>query len=109
MLDRLRAFWIALGDGTTAAERGNRLLRDNLTARQLEQYDGCRCFEVVGGQTGRRYRVHFANAINVDELDAEGRCIKKLCFRPEGYLVMGDILLAQKIALEVYEADALAV
>ena len=64
---------------------------------------------MIGGQTGRRYRVHDMNSINVEELDSEGHCVKKLCFQPEGLLVAGDVLLAQKIALELYELEALCV
>jgi hypothetical protein len=32
-----------------------------------------------------------------------------LCFAPKGYLPIGDIMLAQKIALELFEADAIKV
>jgi hypothetical protein len=30
-----------------------------------------------------------------------------LCFAPQGCLPVGDIMLAQKIALELFEADAI--
>jgi hypothetical protein len=32
-----------------------------------------------------------------------------LCFMPRGKLAEGDIMLAQKLALELFEADALKV
>ena len=32
-----------------------------------------------------------------------------LCFAPEGGLVVGDVMLAQKLALELFESDTLKV
>ena len=58
MLSLLRAFWASFEDVATPGVRGLRLLRENLTASQREQYDKSRYFDVIGGQTGRRYRVH---------------------------------------------------
>jgi hypothetical protein len=105
----LRAFWAAFEDRLSAKQRGQQLLRDNLSATQLAQYDTHQCFDVVGGDTGRRYRVRVADMINVEELNAKGHCTRKLCFQPQGSLVMGDVLLAQKLALELYEHAALSV
>ncbi len=42
-------------------------------------------------------------------MDAAGRPKAGWCFAPAGYLVAGDIMLAQKIALETDESGALAV
>jgi hypothetical protein len=109
MLSLLRAFWASFDHAATPGARGLRLLRENLTASQREQYDRRRHFDVIGGQTGRRYRVYDMNSINVDELDSAGRCVRKLCFQPEGLLVPGDVLLAQKLALELYELEALRI
>ncbi len=66
-------------------------------------------FDVVGGATRRRYRVQYGSVANVQEIDFEGKSGSILCFAPEGYLVPGDIMLAQKIALEADELAALAV
>jgi hypothetical protein len=46
--------------------------------------------------------------MNVEELDSSGKTIAQLCFAPQGQLVVGDVLLAQKIALETMEREALA-
>jgi hypothetical protein len=46
---------------------------------------------------------------NVHEIDAAGRSNVGWCFVPVGYLVAGDIMLAQKVALETNESSALAV
>src|SRR5580658_2674636 len=47
--------------------------------------------------------------MNIQQLDQSGRCIMRWCFMPKGELVRGDVLLAQKIALETMEGKALAV
>ena len=63
----------------------------------------------TGGASGRRYRIRNTFSINVDELDEKRKVVRKWCFSPEGSLVTGDVLLAQKLALELFERDALAV
>jgi len=47
--------------------------------------------------------------MNVHEIDKAGRVKLGLCFAPKGSLVTGDVMLAQKIALETFERRALAV
>ena len=101
----IRALRAAFSRYESAAERGMRLLRSNLTPMQLHQNDTYRYFDVVGGETGHRYRIHHADAMNVDEFDAAGTRINKWCFLPRGNLVRGDILLAQKLALELFESE----
>ena len=90
-----------------AEKRGMRLLEEHLTPAQRQQFKWRRCFDVTGGQTGTHYRIRTGLPMNVEVLH-EGRCVKRLCFEPEGDLVQGDTLLAQKLALELYENDALA-
>ena len=46
--------------------------------------------------------------MNIYELDGAGRPRVGWCFAPKGYLVAGDVMLAQKIALETDEDRALA-
>jgi hypothetical protein len=91
----------------SAAARGARLLRDNLSPEQLAAYRKDGSFDVVGGDTGRRYRIYRASMMNVAELDDQGRRVWTLCFCPEGNLVRGDNMLAQKLALELFETEAL--
>jgi len=69
-----------------AHARGLRLLRENLSAEQREQHEKYRCFEVVGGQTGRRYRIKNGAQMNIEMLDIKGRPVGELCFMPEGEL-----------------------
>jgi hypothetical protein len=90
-------------------ERGMRLLAANLTDSQRRQHEQYRYFEVIGGSTGRRYRIRHGEAMNVDVLDECGRRVHKLCFFPRGRLVTGDVMLAQKLALEAFEIEALAI
>ena len=85
MWRRLLAFLGRRGGSATA--RGARLLKDNLSATQLAAYRLSGSFEVVGCDTGRRYRIHGASLLNVAELDQ---------------------MLAQKLALELFETEALA-
>jgi hypothetical protein len=89
--------------------RGLRLLRENLSRSQRDQYERSGYFDVTGGETGRRYRIKHGSQMNVEELDGHNRTIRCLCFMPEGDLVTGDVMLAQKLALELFELEALAI
>jgi hypothetical protein len=66
-------------------------------------------FEVVGGDTGKQYRIYPGAGMNVFEVDEKGRPRLGLCFVPLGELPIGDVMLSQKIALENCESSALAV
>ena len=92
-----------------AKARSVRLLKENLSGAQRRQFEKHNNFEVVGGQTGTRYRIRPGPSMNVDELDAAGKPVAGLCFFPAGYLREGDVMLAQKLALELYEAEALTI
>ena len=89
--------------------RGRRLLRRWLSAQQLAQFEAFNFFDVTGCQTARRYRIYYAISANVEELDESGRPMMRHCFVPKGNLVPGDVMLAQKIALETEELAALEV
>jgi hypothetical protein len=83
--------------------RGRGLLRRWLSERQLAQFDAFNFFDVIGCQTAKRYRIYYATAANVEELDKGGHPLMRYCFVPTGNLVPGDVMLAQKIALETDE------
>jgi len=91
-----------------AEGKGVALLRSWLSAEQAGQWDSHKEFDVVGSDTGTRYRIRCGTAMNVHELDSAGRAVIQWCFAPQGDLVVGDVLLAQKIALETMEREALA-
>jgi len=90
-------------------QRARELLKQNLSSSQREQFDGHRFFDVIGGTTGTRYRIHQAYQMNVEELSPGGKRARLLCFAPQGRLPICDVLLAQKIALECFELEALTV
>jgi hypothetical protein len=92
-----------------AGQKGLALLRSGLTVEQESQYDCRKSFEVIGSDTGTCYRIRYGRMMNIDELDSEGNKVCEWCFLPEGSLVAGDCMLAQKIALEAFESEALAI
>jgi hypothetical protein len=89
--------------------RGITLLREWLSPEQQAQFDASKCFDVVGCDSGRRYRIRLGTGTNVYEIDEAGRPVIGWCFVPSGHLVAGDVMLSQKIALETKERAALAV
>lgn len=92
-----------------ANEQSFRLLINNLTSAQRHQFDQHNCFDVIGSKSGARYRIRHGHILNVERIDKTGRRLVKLCFAPRGHLPVGDIMLAQKIALELLEPDAIKV
>jgi len=90
-------------------QRGLKLLREWLSQEQLAQYDWHGYFEVIGCHTGKRYRICHGNGANIIELDDAALPRTGWCFVPRAPLVAGDVMLAQKIALETDERGALAV
>ena len=99
-----------LESGCTQAEiRGINLLKEWLSPEQLAQYECYRYFDVIGRQSGKRYRIRYGSAMNICEMDSRGRIAAGWCFAPHETLVAGDVMLAQKIALETDEWSALAV
>ncbi len=89
--------------------RGLELLKEWLSPEQFAQYAATSYFEVTGCHSGKRYRISHGTSMNIQELDGAGRPRVGWCFAPKGYLVAGDVMLAQKIALETDERGALAV
>jgi hypothetical protein len=85
------------------------LLKERLSRQQRAQYENHASFDVVGGGTGTQYRIHRGRELNVEQLDKCGKRVRLLCFRPRGDLPVGDVMLAQKMALELFESDALKV
>jgi hypothetical protein len=85
------------------------LLRSWLSPAQLAQFESEHQFDVIGGATGKRYRIVEGVVQNVFELDANGNVAMGLCFAPRGNLPAGDVMLAQKISLEADELETLRV
>ena len=89
--------------------RGIKLLREWLSPVQLAQFDLYGYFDVVGCDSGKTYRICYRSGTNIYELDRDGRRKVGWCFVPVDMPVVGDVVLAQKIALETGERRALAV
>ena len=99
--------WLQGPDAREA--RGLKLLKEWLSPEQLAQYDANSFFDVTGCDSGTRYRIHHGAAMNVVEIDDVGRACAGWCFIPKACLVAGDVMLAQKLALETDEHGALAI
>src|ERR1700674_4907068 len=69
-------------DRKAAEDRAMHLLLGNLSPQQRELYRSCGYFEVLGGDTGRRYRIRRGYQLNIEELDEKGRRIRVWCFLP---------------------------
>jgi hypothetical protein len=108
-IDALRQLYRQSLAENESEARSLRLLRHWLSPDQRSQFDDLGYFEVVGCDTGRRYRIYHGSATNVYEIDHAGCLNVGRCFMPVGNLVAGDVMLAQKIALETNECGALAV
>jgi hypothetical protein len=85
------------------------LLVDHLNPEQRAEFEKSGVIRVVGSDTGRRYAIRVGGSSNVFECRKDGEYIKTYCFLPTGNLPIGDVLLAQKLALELYESEALGV
>src|SRR6516162_11764110 len=94
----LRRLYRLFLTGNTSDARGLRLMRHWLSPDQRAEFDDSGSFEVVGCDSGKRYRIYRGTAQNVFEIDEAGQLKLGLCFTPYGNLVAGDAMLAQKIA-----------
>lgn len=100
------------GFGWRSAEietRSLKLLKEWLSEEQLRCYVERGYFEVIGSDSGSVFRIHRARQMNVKQLDHSGKPVCGWCFLPDGNLAAGDVMLAQKVALETDEKAALAV
>jgi hypothetical protein len=111
IVDRFQCYWQR--PGRSPAEIAWCLLAEHLSPEQRCEMDLKRGFTVMGGKTGVRYMISPGRISNVHVLNKQGQVIAKLCFGPaagqDGYfreeLPDGDIMLAQKIALEDAELE----
>ncbi|MGY2988647.1 hypothetical protein ACVIHH_002188 [Bradyrhizobium sp. USDA 4518] len=89
--------------------RGLALLSAWLSPEQRAQFEKYKRFDVIGSESGKRYRICYGTSTNVYEMDSGDRIVLGWCFRPVGALAAGDVMLAQKIALETDERGTLLV
>ena len=50
-----------------------------LSPKQRACYERFRYFEVIGSDTGKRYRTHYGTQTNIEELSQTGRRVCKWC------------------------------
>lgn len=108
----LGVLWELFRDAVPARgpeRRSLRLMCRWLSGAQARQFARRRHFDVVGSHTGRRYRITIGTSANVHELDSFENSVARWCFVPDESLPAGDVMLAQKIALENDELSALVV
>jgi hypothetical protein len=105
----LREWYRTTAAAETPDVRATTLLREWLSPQQRAQFDTEGYLDVVGCDSGKRYRIHHGTSMNVHEMDDAGYSKSGWCFVPNRRLAAGDVMLAQKIALETSEKRALAV
>lgn len=81
-----------------AVERARKLLVENLSAAQREEFERTGHFVVHGRQA--RYRVRQGRSGNIDVVDRKGFLSHRLCAHPGEYVPDFDTMLAQKLLLE---------
>jgi hypothetical protein len=91
-----------------AERRASTLLKEWLTPEQCSEYERRGYFEARGSHSRKRYRIRSGRQMNVDQLDEGGHLVATLCFLPERYVPVSDVMLAQKIALENDEPATLS-
>ncbi len=85
--------------------KADELLKNNLSSKQLYEYQTKKEFSVFGGTTKNLYTIKHGTQINV--IDHVNN--RKLCFLPKGCRLPGDVMLAQKMSLENDEMNSLKI
>lgn len=101
------------GEDEPAVKRARGLLESWLTPDQLAQLKELGYFEVVGSDTGKKYRINNAVNYNIDELEEiDGEVLRvtcRYCVIPDISVPIWDRMLAQKMWLEKDEEATLAI
>jgi hypothetical protein len=84
----------------TAEEKAFALLKQWLSPVQVAQYEKYGYFEVMGGNSGKHYRIRPTRQMNVDELDQQGVRIAAWCFGPEGELPIATSCWRRRLPLK---------
>ena len=90
-------------------QRADALLKEWLSPEQRSTLHKYGFFEVRGSHTAKCYRIHCRRNMNIYEVGTGQTQVAIWCFGPVGHLPLGDVMLAQKLALETHEQAALAV
>ena len=92
-----------------ANDRSIALLKEWLSPAQREQYEQHGYFDVIGGDTGGRYRIYQPAPYNISALADDCTVLDMICVVPQNVDAGGDVMLAQKIWLEKDEAVTLSI
>jgi hypothetical protein len=90
-------------------QKADALLKEWLSPAQRSTLHKYGFFEVRGSHTGKCYRIRRGRNMNIYEVGTGQTQVAIWCFGPVGHLPLGDVMLAQKLALETDEQAALAV
>jgi hypothetical protein len=90
-------------------QKADALLKEWLSPEQRSTLDSYEFFEVRGSHTGKCYRIRRGRNMNIYEVGTGQTQVAIWCFGPVEHLPLGDVMLAQKLALETDEQAALAV
>jgi hypothetical protein len=93
----------------TAQENAEHLLDRWLSPTQRHQLKQFRYFEVVGSDSGTKYRIYRDRTACQEQTKRRTNYCFVPCSATDNYLPHGDRMLAQKIALENFEEAALQV
>jgi hypothetical protein len=110
--------WILGGDArqssvsgrnaTVTHARGMDMLVAHLSPTRWAQYDRINYFDVVGGNTGRRYRIRHGQVLRRGARRHRPLHVS-IVLHVRRATSIGDVMLAQKLALESFEAEAIKV
>ena len=87
-------------------EKARQLLKEVLTEDQDAQLTKDGYFELTSIKSGKRYRIKKGFAMNVEELDAQGKKLRSMCFHPNVHVHHYDNMAIQKLILENDEEEA---
>jgi hypothetical protein len=90
-------------------QKADALLKEWLSPAQRSTLHKYGFFEVRGSHTGKCYRIRRGRNMNIYEVGTGQTQVAIWCFGPVGHLPLGDVMLAQMLALETDEQAALAV
>lgn len=101
---------MTVGQWADPSEKAMSLFLSWLSPQQRRDYLRYDYFFVKGNASGKLYKINKAVApFNVEMLNFDGTTKDRLCFVPKNCPFTGDIMLAQKIALETNETYALKI
>jgi|SRR5277367_4370506 len=95
--------------GLVAHDKSIALLKSWLSPEQRKQFERCGQFDVIGSDTKTRYRINQDHSYNIHEMKNGSRTGVRWCVVPTGRLPVGDVMLAQKLALETDEVETLRI